>query len=148
MLEGRFTAVYEEVLVDILRQLRMLPEHTGDIRVYVFESAARTVRRRFPEILKESADDRYSGHRSTQELAEVGDLEPGELRNAMKGLAPAERELLALRFRFGFSYGQISDIIKLARVQIEDKLIEARHGFRARLLDAHGGEPRKPGVIA
>ena len=137
--DPRLAQVYEDVLVDILRQLRLASDrHNGRLRLFTFESAARTVRRRHAWIFQSHGGTGSRVRAPMRDIAKLKDPLPAELRRALAGLTAGERELLCLRFRFGFDYDQISEILKEARVAFEDRLMAARERFRARLL---GVEP-------
>ena len=131
--DPQFETIFEEILVDILRQLRALsPRKNGAFRLFIFSAAARTVRKRFAHILSSGASPR-SNAVAVRELETR--VPPDEkLRAALSDLTAAERELLVLRYRLHFTYAEISDIIMEARVQFEDRLLNARNHFRTRLL--------------
>ncbi|NUQ34043.1 MAG: hypothetical protein HUU29_03790 [Planctomycetaceae bacterium] len=140
-----FSAVYEDVLVDILKQLRVLagthetPEikklsGKGELLRPIFESAARTVRRRFPDLLKASEEPKASPLPVDDLAAFANSIDHVDFKTLLEGLAGPERELLVLRYRLGFDYAEISNIIREARVQLEERLVNARHHFRARLF--------------
>ena len=128
-----FAAVYEDVLVDVLKQLRAISGKKSALKRFVFESAARTMRKRYSTLLQSGEGEKIA-QPSVDEINRVEAPTEDQLKNAMKGLPAAERELLVLRYRFGFNYGEISDIIKEARVHLEDRLLAARNHFRAKLL--------------
>jgi DNA-directed RNA polymerase specialized sigma24 family protein len=138
--DARFEQVYEDVIVDILRQLRLATERrNGRLRLFFFESAARTVRRRHSWIFQYGAGSARPARAPMRELARIAEPGRDDLRRALAGLAAGERELLALRFRFRFNYDEISDILKEARVAFEDRLMAARENFRSRLMSEVSG---------
>lgn len=134
--DALFSQVYEDVLVDVLRQVRMATEKkNGRLRLFIFQSAARTLRKRHAKLIRSEGLSR-SPEASLGDLADTPEPKLEDLQKALHQLPPEERELLILRYRFGFSYGEISDITREARVQFEDRLLRARAHFRAFLAGA------------
>jgi|GEM_PF-6958467 len=133
---ARFAEVFEDLLVDVLRQIRLAGERrNGRLRLFIFQSAARTMRKRYPALIKTDGSDR-APEGDLDDLANLREPTLPELQHALRSLQPTERELLFLRHRMGFSYGDISDILREARVQFEDRILRARVHFRARLISA------------
>ena len=133
--DERFALIYEDILVDILKYARSVSGRKGELKRYLFESAARTIRKRHPQILR-LADETKSQSPPIKDLERVEEPTPELLDHVIAGLNPSERELLLLRYRFGFSYADISDIIREARVRLEDRMLNARHHFRSLLVHA------------
>jgi len=140
----KFRTVFEDVVVTVLRRIRLAADqYNGSFRRFVFECAARTIRRRHPELLQAPSNGQRTGRAAVRDLARIGNPTAEQLREAAASLVPDERELLALRHRFGFSYDEISDIRSEARVNFEDRMGVAREHFRARLLTLVTGKPVK-----
>lgn len=128
----------EDILVDLLRRIRQAAElRNGDFRRFVFVSASKTVRRRHAWVFEAKATSRLV-RAPMRDLARMTEPSGAKCREAVAGLGPDERELLALRYRFGFDFDDISEIRMEARVQFEERLTAAREQFRSRLLTASG----------
>lgn len=136
-----FADIYEDILVDVLRQIRLAGERrNGKLRLFIFQSAARTLRRRYPDLLKSDPHQRMP-EGALEDVAEIREPTLPELQHSMRALPALERELLFLRYRMKFSYGEISDILREARVQFEDRMLRARVHFRAKLASSQMAAP-------
>ncbi len=143
----KFREVYEDAIVTVLRRIGLASQQqNGSFRRFVFECAARTVRRRHPGLLTDSTNGQRTGRAGVRDLTRITNPTADQLRAAAASLPPDERELLALRHRFGFSYDEISDIRSEARVNFEDRMSVAREHFRARLITLVTGKPIKSGT--
>ncbi len=135
--DALFQRIYEDILVDILRQIALfLRRRNTSLRMFAFESAASTLRKRYTELYNQKAKIKKS-----HAPPALSALEPWKeislipLQSCLNLLSSRDRELLALRYHFGFSYDEISDIIKEARVSFEERFIHARHTFRTSLIE-------------
>lgn len=133
--DDRFEEAVTETIVAILTQTR---PHYGrkpeGLKQLCFECAVATLRRLFPYLYEERQRDRRS-FPSSNDLLKAGKPSRGQTRDALWTLEPADRELLFLRYRVGFSYNQLSDILREARVNFEDRITNARLTFRSALLE-------------
>jgi DNA-directed RNA polymerase specialized sigma24 family protein len=130
----KFATLFEDVMVDVLRRIRSGVERkNGDFRRFVFECASQTIRRLHPWVFDSKALGRTT-RAPLRDLSRISQPDVGQCKAAVAALSADERELLALRYRFGFSYDDISEIRSEARVNFEDRLQTAREHFRSRML--------------
>lgn len=137
--------IVTEIFVSILQGIRnVFGKREDALALHVFETAVATLRREFAWVYEGEPNERRV-FAVAEDLTRLKRASQGQLKDAMWSLVPEDRELLYLRYTMDFSYDQLSDILREARVNLEERLLDARLRFRNAALEravALNGEAR------